>query len=138
MDDFSGTFDYQCSVTAGAAEAAEAASRLRRRPGPADDGGVITIITPFEVPDGDEASFTDAWKALSAVAARLPGYRAARLHRSRGRNARFPFIGISIWDSEQSVTAALADPAFAAAFAAIDCPSHPSVYDVAVEIAREP
>ena len=81
------------------------ALRARRRP--ADGETVITVISPFEVPAEREAEFTAAWKAMSEVAARLPGYRAARLHRSRG-NAHFRYVGISMWDSEQSISGALA------------------------------
>jgi heme-degrading monooxygenase HmoA len=97
---------------------------------------MTTVITPFEVPAEHEAEFTAAWKAMSQVAARLPGYRAARLHRSRG-TARFRFVGLSMWDSEQSVSGALADPTFAAALAALDCRSYPSLYDVAIEATRD-
>lgn len=97
---------------------------------------MITVITPFEVPAEREAEFTAAWKAMSEVAARLPGYRAARLHRSRG-NARFRYVGISMWDTEQSISGALADPTFSEALDALGCRSFPSVYDVAIEATRD-
>ena len=97
---------------------------------------MITVVTPFEIPAERDAEFTAAWKAMSQVAARLPGYRAARLHRSRG-TARFRFIGLSMWDSEQSISGALADPTFAEALEALGCRSFPSVYDVAIEVTRD-
>jgi len=88
------------------------------------------LINAFEVPpDGDEA-FLGAWEQTRRFLLGQPGYLATRLHRSLSPDADFRFVNIGRYTSPQAFQAAVGQPGFRQAAAAIQHRAHPSLYRV--------
>lgn len=66
-----------------------------------------TLITCFEVPDGREEEFLDAWRPLIAHMSTQPGYIDHALHFSAPDEARYRFINVAHWTDAESLRAAL-------------------------------
>ena len=97
---------------------------------PAGDPGGVVLINAFEVPpDGDDA-FLAAWEQTRVFLRGQPGYLATRLHRSLSPDADFRFINIGRYQSPQAFQAAVGQPGFREAAAAIQHRAHPSLYRV--------
>jgi quinol monooxygenase YgiN len=71
------------------------------------------------------------------IARQCPGFLAARLHRSRGSNVRFRFIGMSMWESEQAFSDALGNPAFMATMIDLEIPASLSIYEIVAEVTAD-
>jgi heme-degrading monooxygenase HmoA len=99
-------------------------------PPPGDDPGGVVLINAFEVPaDGDDA-FVAAWEQTRQFLRDQPGYLATRLHRSLSPDADFRFVNIGRYQSPQAFQAAVGEPGFRQAAAAIQHRAHPSLYRV--------
>lgn len=62
----------------------------------------VTLINPFVVPPDQEADFVASWRKVATALSAQPGYLDARLHRSLDRNARFRFVNVAHWDSQNA------------------------------------
>jgi heme-degrading monooxygenase HmoA len=60
----------------------------------------------------------------------LPNYLGTRLHQSLSPDAAFRFVNVAPWESPQAFQAAIQDPGFREAAAAIQHRAHPSLYQV--------
>jgi heme-degrading monooxygenase HmoA len=99
-------------------------------PPPTDDPGGVVLINAFEVPpDGDDA-FLAAWEQSRQFLRTQPGYLATRLHRSISAQADFRFVNIGRYHSPQAFQAAVGQPGFRQAAAAIQHRAHPGLYQV--------
>jgi heme-degrading monooxygenase HmoA len=99
------------------------------RPPEENPDGVV-LINAFEVPaDGDDA-FLAGWEASRQFLRTQPGYLATRLHRSLSPQAEFRFVNIGRYASPQAFQAAVQQPEFRQAAAAIQHRAHPSLYEV--------
>ena len=87
------------------------------------------LINAFEVPpDGD--AFLAAWEQTRRFLRGQPGYLATRLHRSLSPEADFRFVNIGRYTSPQTFQAAIGQPEFRQAAAAIQHRAHPGLYEV--------
>lgn len=68
----------------------------------------VVLINVFEVPIGTESAFIEWWKESSEALRHEPGFIDARLHQSRNRAARFQFINVAHWDTEEALNQARA------------------------------
>ena len=99
-------------------------------PPPTGDPGGVVLINAFEVPpDGDDA-FLAAWEQTRRFLRGQPGHLATRLHRSLSPEADFRFVNIGRYTSPQAFQAAVGQPGFRQAAAAIQHRAHPSLYRV--------
>jgi len=91
----------------------------------------VVLINSFEVPAGKEDDFTAAWQATAQFMARQPGYVSTRLHRALAGDARYRFVNVAEWASEQDCRAAVTDPGFRrTARGLAEFPGLPGFYDV--------
>ena len=96
----------------------------------AEDPGGVVLINPFEVPpDGDDA-FLAAWEGTREFLHTQPGYLATRLHRSLSPEADFRFVNLGRYTSPQAFQAAISQPRFRQAAAAIRHRAHPGLYEL--------
>jgi heme oxygenase (mycobilin-producing) len=97
---------------------------------PAEDPGGEVLINPFEVsPQGDDA-FLASWEATRVFLRAQPAYQATRLHRSLSPEVDFRFVNIGRYASPQAFRAAIGQPEFREAAAAIQHRAHPGLYEV--------
>jgi heme-degrading monooxygenase HmoA len=99
------------------------------RPATDDPGGVV-LINAFEVPSDSDDAFSAAWEQTRVFLRGQPGYLATRLHRSLSSETDFRFINIGRYQSPQAFQAAIGQPGFRQAAAAIQHRAHPSLYQV--------
>ena len=66
----------------------------------------VTLINSFEVPVRDEPQFLEQWKKTSDQAKLKDGFIEAKLHRAVKDDARFLFVNVAVWESEQLYHAA--------------------------------
>jgi heme-degrading monooxygenase HmoA len=92
------------------------------------------LINAFEVPDGQDEAFLEAWERARAFLATQQGYLSTRLHRSLPPAADFRFVNVAVWQSAQAFQAATSQPEFTNATIAF--PSHASLYQVVHEDQR--
>ena len=103
---------------------------VREDPPPAEDPGGVVLINAFEVPpDGDNA-FLANWEVSRDFLRTQPGYLDTRLHRSLSADTEFRFVNIGRYTSPQAFQAAIGQPGFRQAAAAIQHRAHPSLYQV--------
>ena len=91
----------------------------------------VVLINAFEVPDGQDKAFLEAWERARAFLATQQGYHSTRLHRSLSPAADFRFVNVAVWQSPQAFQAATSQPEFTNA--AIPFPFHASLYEVVRE-----
>ncbi|HEX8132726.1 MAG TPA: antibiotic biosynthesis monooxygenase family protein, partial [Actinomycetes bacterium] len=102
---------------------------VREDPPPQGDPGGVVLINAFEVPpDGDDALLA-AWEQTRQFLRGQPGYLATRLHRSLSPDADFRFVNIGRYTSPQAFQAAIGQPEFRHAAAAIQHRAHPGLYE---------
>jgi hypothetical protein len=94
-----------------------------REDGTPDREGGVVFINPFEVPEGSDDAFLEAWDRVRATLAGRQGSLGARVHRSVGP-ADFRLVEIARWSSPLMVQRA----AVPAAAGAMPFPSHPALY----------
>ncbi len=66
----------------------------------------VTLINAFEVPLDDEAGFLEQWRRTSAQVQGQEGFIETRLHRALQDDARFLYVNVATWESEESYHAA--------------------------------
>lgn len=66
----------------------------------------VTLINAFEVPAGDERMFLEQWRRTSEQAEAKPGFIETKLHRSLRDDARFLYVNVAVWESEDAYHAA--------------------------------
>jgi heme-degrading monooxygenase HmoA len=89
----------------------------------------VTLINPFEVPEGEDESFLAGWEGARAALADQRGYLGTRLHRSAGA-ADFRFVNLARWSSPLMFARATQRPEFRAAGAGIPFRAHPALYSI--------
>jgi hypothetical protein len=92
-----------------------------------DGAGGAVLIDPFEVDVSGDDEFVTACAAMLGQLERRQGYLGSRLYRSSGP-ATFRFVHLVRWSSPLMFARALADPAAAAAIAAVPFTSRPALY----------
>ena len=88
----------------------------------------VVLINAFEVPEGEDEAFLEAWDRARTFLTTQDGYLSTRLHRSLVPNAEFRFVNVALWDSAQAFEAAVTRPEFADVL--IPFPFHASLYEV--------
>ena len=66
----------------------------------------VTLINAFEVSLGDEPMFLEQWKKTSEQAKVQPGFIKTGLHRALHDDARFLYVNVAVWESEEAYHAA--------------------------------
>jgi heme-degrading monooxygenase HmoA len=91
----------------------------------------VVLINAFEVPQGQDEAFLEAWERARQFLATQDGYVSTRLHRSLSPAADFRYVNVAVWQSPQAFQAAISRPGFREA--PVPFPSHPSLYEVVRE-----
>ena len=66
----------------------------------------ITLINPFEVPDGKLEESIVYWEACRDFLKKEPGYISTKLHQSIKGNTKFMLINVAVWESPKAFTEA--------------------------------
>src|SRR5215212_2404727 len=90
----------------------DAAYAVMREDGAPDTAGGVLLVTPYEVPGGQDERMLSAWDAGRAVHREQRGYLGARLY--QGEDA-FRFVSVARWSSPLMYARALQRPPFAEA-----------------------
>ena len=90
----------------------------------------VTLINIFEVPAGDEDEFIAAWEKTRDYLMKLPAHIDTALHQSL-HDARFRFVNIAHWTSEDEFNAAISSQGFRDAASGLHWPFSPALYQVA-------
>jgi heme oxygenase (mycobilin-producing) len=94
----------------------------------------VVLINAFEVPEGQDEVFLQAWEQAREFLAGQDGYVSTRLHRSLSPAADFRFVNVAVWRSRQAFQAATAQPGFRNA--PVPFPFHASLYEIVHEDQR--
>jgi heme-degrading monooxygenase HmoA len=90
----------------------------------------VTLINPFEVPEGtDDEEFLGGWQRAADYLREQPGFLGSRLHRALAPDARFRFINVAEWASPQDFQAAVTSEQFRE-IARGATPGSPALYEV--------
>jgi heme-degrading monooxygenase HmoA len=87
----------------------------------------ITLINIFEVPADDEAEFIAAWEKTRDYLKTYPAHIETALHQSL-HDARFRFVNIAHWTSEDEFNGAVSSQGFQKAAADLRWPMNPALY----------
>lgn len=92
----------------------------------------ITLLNPFEVPEGKEAEAIEFWERSADVMRKSPGFISTRLHRAISPDARFHLINMAEWESPEHFVAAIESDEFKEAIAEDmeTFPHFPGLYEV--------
>ena len=66
----------------------------------------VTLINLFEVPAGDDAEFQELWQQMNDHMRAQPGYLEHTLHQAVAADARYRFVNVARWQSEDDFRAA--------------------------------
>lgn len=91
----------------------------------------VVLINAFEVPEGQDEAFLQAWERAREFLATQEGYVSTRLHRSLSPAADFRFVNVAVWQSAQAFQAAISQPGFRDA--PVPFAPHASLYEVVRE-----
>lgn len=67
---------------------------------------VVTLVNCFEIPAGREEEFFALWQQVNNYMRQKKGYLEHRLHRSLAPDARYRFINLARWASQEDFNAA--------------------------------
>jgi hypothetical protein len=95
--------------------------------GEPDGAGGVLLISPSEVPGGDEERFAAAWGAVQDLLAPRQGYLGSRLHRAIEPGG-YSFVPVVRWSSPLMYARALQQPEIERAIAALPVPTQPALY----------
>src|ERR1039458_9590761 len=84
----------------------------------------VTLIHIFEVPAGDEDEFIAAWVKTRDYLMTLPAHIETALHQSL-HDARFRFVNIAQWTSEDEFNAAIRSEGFRESASGLRWPMSP-------------
>jgi heme oxygenase (mycobilin-producing) len=90
----------------------------------------VVLINAFEVPPEGDDAFLAGWEGTREFLHTQPGYLATRLHRRLSPEVDFRFVNIGRYASPQALQAAVNQPRFRQAAAAIPHRAHPGLYEV--------
>ena len=93
----------------------------------------VTLINPFEVPEGKEEEFVARWQDAAAHLRHQEGFIATRLHRSLDPSARFTFVNVAVWESPEHFRRAVSSQQFQEIARAMPFPSQPALYQIISE-----
>lgn len=91
------------------------------------------LINSFEVPQGKEEEFLQAWKEAAEHLRHEPGFLSTQLHQSLDPQARFRFVNVAEWESPQHFQAALSTEAFRQISRKMPFTAYPALYRVVAE-----
>jgi heme oxygenase (mycobilin-producing) len=97
--------------------------------GAPDGAEGVTLINPFEVPEGEDERFVAGWERVRAALADQRGYLGTRLHRGVGVSD-FRFVDLARWSSPLMFARATQRPEFRDAGAHLPYAAHPALYSV--------
>jgi len=103
--------------------------------GAPDGSDGVTLINPFEVPEGDDERFVAGWEGARAALADQRGYLGTRLHRGVG-DGDFRFVNLARWSSPLMFARATQRPEFREAGARLPWVAHPALYSVVPGVER--
>lgn len=92
----------------------------------------ITVINPFEVPQGREEEALSMWDVFAAYFRKQPGYISTTLHKAIDPEAKFHFINIAEWETVEAFQAALSNPELMEIAQDLpqDIPHYPGIYEI--------
>jgi heme-degrading monooxygenase HmoA len=92
----------------------------------------VTVINPFEVPQGREDETLSMWEAFAEYFRKQPGYISTKLHKAIVPDAKFHFINIAEWESADAFQTALNNPELMEVAKNLpdDIPHYPGLYEV--------
>jgi len=62
----------------------------------------VTLINPFEVPQGKEEECLQMWEEAAEFLKNQPGFINTKLHQSILEDSKFQFINIAQWETPES------------------------------------
>ncbi len=74
----------------------------------------VTLINPFEVPEGKEEEALAFWERVAEFMRKQPGFVSTRLHKATVSWARFQLINVAEWQSADDFQAAINSEGFKA------------------------
>jgi len=94
---------------------------------------MVVLINSFEVDEADAGAFLAAWKRVSAVMERRPGFVRTRLHRALAGSR---FVNVGEWESEKAFESALESVEFQEAARGLAglATMSPGLYEVIYEV----
>ncbi len=92
----------------------------------------ITVINPFEVPQGREKDALSMWETFAEYFRKQPGYISTRLHKAINPDAKFHLVNVAEWESAEAFQAALSNPELQDIAKELpgDIPSYPGLYQI--------
>ncbi|AUQ73559.1 antibiotic biosynthesis monooxygenase family protein [Phaeobacter piscinae] len=84
------------------------------------EGGHVTLINVFEVPEGALQASIDYWKLSRDFLQTQPGYVSTALHQSIAPDAKFMLVNVAVWESAEAFKAASAKMMQTAGIAPVD------------------
>jgi heme-degrading monooxygenase HmoA len=97
----------------------------------------IVLINVFSVEQGKEEEFAKMWTEALALIKNEPGFIDTNLHRSLDPNARFQFINVAHWETQEAWQAAFDKLQLQELTQQISFEQIPALYEVAVHLERE-
>ena len=98
--------------------------------GAPDGSEGVTLINPFEVPEGEDERFVADWERARAALADQRGYLGTRLHRALGESD-LRFVDLARWSSPLMFARATRRLTVTPQF-----PEHPALYSVVQGVER--
>jgi heme-degrading monooxygenase HmoA len=92
----------------------------------------VTLINPFEVPEGREQEALKDWEAAAVYLRQQPGFISTNLHQAVSPGAKFHFINVAKWESAEAFQAAVTSAEFQALIKSTveNFPHYPALYEV--------
>ncbi len=72
----------------------------------------VTLINPFEVPEGKEEEALAFWDTVADFMRKQPGFISTRLHKAIVPWARFRLINVAEWRSKEDFEAVISSDTF--------------------------
>ncbi|MEM7244327.1 MAG: antibiotic biosynthesis monooxygenase family protein [Acidobacteriota bacterium] len=72
----------------------------------------VTLINPFEVPEGQEKEAIADWEAGAEFLRKQPGFISTKLHEAIAPGGKFHLINVAQWESPQAFQAAVTSSEF--------------------------
>jgi heme-degrading monooxygenase HmoA len=92
----------------------------------------VTLINSFVVPASQSDAFLETWTKTARAIEKAPGFISATLHRALHADAKFSFVNVALWESEELYRAAFAQSPVPRG--GVQPEAYPALYDVAVHV----
>ncbi|KPJ95586.1 MAG: antibiotic biosynthesis monooxygenase [Gammaproteobacteria bacterium SG8_11] len=91
----------------------------------------VTVINPFEVPQGREQEALSMWDTFAEYFRKQPGYISTKLHKALTSDAKFHLVNIAEWESAEAFQATLSNPELQEIARKLpnDIPHYPGLYE---------